>query len=297
MKVLVVGGSGFTGSHLVRRLASDPEASLVRCLRRKTSSTEGSPSGIEWVEGDLDDVSSVTRALDGVDVLYYVASLGFGHAPNVIKAMSSAGVLRGVFTSTTGVFTTLSPPSKAVRLEAERCLMESNLKATILRPTMIFGTESDRNMCRLLRFLKRSPIIPVFGSGKYLQQPVYVEDLVSALIGASRVDETIGQAYNVSGGEALTFNEVIDTACRLMGRKVLKVHLPMKPVVGSLRVAEKLPLPLPVKSEQILRLNEDKSFCHGEAVKDFGYAPLTFEEAIRREIEGIGWYEKPKSVE
>ncbi len=289
MKVLVIGGTGFTGERLVRRLQADGDIDLLRCLYRSSSGEVESLSGVEWVEGDLDRHDTLDAALNEVSLVYYVASLGFGHAPNIIQAMHAAGVRRGVFTSTTGIFTSLSPPSKAVRLEAEDQLRASGLDVSILRPTMIYGSEGDRNMYRLLRFIRKSPVIPVFGPGECLQQPVFVEDLVSALVAASKTDCTIGKSYNISGKEPLTFNQVVETAAHLMGRRVRRIHLPAGLVVRTLKLAERLRIPVPLKSEQVLRLNEDKSFEHVEASSDFGYSPRTFAEGIGEEIRQLGW--------
>ena len=138
---------------------------------------------------------------------------------------------------------------------------------------MIYGSSRDRNMCRLIRYLQRWPAIPVFGRGQHLQQPVYVEDLAAALLQSLATERTVGRSYNVSGQAPLTYNEVIDTICEALGRRVSKVHLPVAPLVTALNAFERLRLRLPVKAEQILRLNEDKAFDHKEAVEDFGYHP------------------------
>ena len=58
------------------------------------------------------------------------------------------------------------------------------------------------------------PIVPIFGDGKYLQQPIYVDDVASAVLGCLKADLTIGKNYNIAGKHPLTYNEVIDTlAC------------------------------------------------------------------------------------
>src|SRR2546425_10602310 len=131
-KVLVTGGTGFTGSYVVPLLVQ--KGYQVRCLVRRESKTE-SLAGIE-VEikyGDLEDPSSLVDGLRGVDVLVNIASLGFGHAPNIVNSAVAAGVRRSIFVSTTAVNTTLNASSKSTRLAAEDAIRQSGLAYTILR--------------------------------------------------------------------------------------------------------------------------------------------------------------------
>ena len=95
---------------------------------------------------------------------------------------------------------------------------------------------------------------------------------------------TENQAYNIAGAEPLTFNEVIDTVSKVLKRRVTKLHLPAGPVVSCLAALERTGLRLPITSEQILRLNEDKAFDYSKAAQDFGFESISFQEGIEREI-------------
>ena len=287
MKVLVTGATGFTGSYVVPLLLQ--QDAQVRCLVRTSSDTSVLPvNRIELAYGDLENRTSIEQALQGIDVLINIASLGFGHAPNIVNAAVAAGVQRAIFISTTAIFTTLNAASKSVRLAAEETIRKSGLAFTILRPTMIYGSSRDRNMCRLIHYLQRWPVFPIFGSGEYLQQPVYVEDVATAVVQSLAATQTIGKSYNISGALSLTFNQVIDTICELLGCNVRKVHLPPAPVVAGLAALQRLSLPLPIKAEQVLRLNEHKAFDFAEATRDFGYQPRSFAEGIRLELKEMG---------
>jgi nucleoside-diphosphate-sugar epimerase len=149
---------------------------------------------------------------------------------------------------------------------------------------MIYGSSRDRNMWRLIRFLRYSPIVPVFGDGKSLQQPIHVDDVAGAVLGCLRSDATIGGCYNIAGKHSLTYNEVIDTISKQMNKRIWKLHIPYLPVVAALKFFKRLHLPLPIKAEQVLRLNENKNFDYKEAAADFGFAPLSFEKGIRMEL-------------
>lgn len=287
MRVLVTGATGFTGSYTVPLLLE--QGFEVRCLARHSSAKDVlSDHDIEWVIGDVADRDSLIRALDGIDILVNIVSLGFGHASNIVHAAVKTGVSRAIFVSTTSLFTSLNAPSKAIRQAAEQEIARSGLAYTILRPTMIYGSARDRNMCRLVRYLRRWPLIPVFGNGHSLQQPVYVGDVASSLVKVLNVAQTIGKAYNISGAAPITYNQVIDTISELLGRKVMRVHIPVGPVLAGLTILEKLHIRLPIKVEQIRRLNENKVFDYTEASRDFDYRPLSFREGISLELKDMG---------
>lgn len=282
MKVLVTGATGFTGSRVVPLLLDSGHE--VRCFVRETSDrSQLGTLPVEWVTGDLSDNEALTSALRGVDALVNIASLGFGHAESILRSAKEAGVRRGIFISTTAIFTQLNAGSKSARLAAEEAIQASGLDYTILRPTMIYGSPRDRNMWRLIRLLRFSPIIPIFGDGESLQQPVFVDDVAQAVLLALGTDVTIGKSYNIAGKDPLTYNQVIDTVASALGKRVWKLHLPYMPIVRLLQFTERIRIRLPIKAEQVLRLNENKAFSYEEAQRDFGFYPRSFAEGIELE--------------
>jgi nucleoside-diphosphate-sugar epimerase len=284
--ILVTGATGFTGSYVVPMLLK--LGYHMQCFVRHSSNTTVlAEHMVDWCYGDLADINSLVQAMKGSDILINVAYISSGYAPNIVRAAEIAGVKRALFVSSTSLFTTSS--FKTPLLAAEACIRQSRLPSTILRPTMIYGSSRDRNMGRLIRHLQKWPVLPVFGNGNYLQQPVYVENLAWAIAHAAFSDHTIGKAYTISGADALTYNEVISTICRLLKRKVARIRLPITPCVFTLRLLEKRGFRLPIRAEQILRLNEDKAFDFDDAQRDFGYSPLPFAEGIAREISEMGY--------
>lgn len=285
MKVFVTGGTGFTGSYVLPILLKNGYE--VRCLHRPQSDhpdLHRAGPQIEWVEGDVTDSRALSASMRGTEALVNVVSLGFGQADSIVRAARDAGIVRALFVSTTAIFTKLNAKSKQVRLAAEKTIETSGLKYTILRPTMIYGSPRDRNMWRLIRFMRHSPIIPVFGDGNYLQQPVYVGDVARAIVSCLCNDQAIDKSYNIAGKFPLTYNQVIDTIARQMQKRFWTIHIPSAPVVSLLKLFERGHIPIPIKAEQVLRLNEDKSFGYEAAEKDFGFSPLSFAEGIKLEL-------------
>jgi nucleoside-diphosphate-sugar epimerase len=271
-RILLVGGTGFLGSFVAARLADRQPIVFAR----ETSNRAVLPAGLEVRIGDLNQ----PLPLEGISSLVYCASMGFGHIPAVVEQLRTNGVERAVFISTTAIFTSLSSPSRAMRLEAEAAVQASQLDWTILRPTMIYGTSRDRNISRLLVFLRRWPVFPLCGNA--LWQPVYVEDLAEAVVAALDSPRSVGRIYNLPGATPLHFADLVKAAARAVGRRVILARVPVEAAVIAARVTRV------VSAEQIRRLAEDKAFSFVDASRDFGYAPRSFEAGVQREARDIG---------
>jgi len=285
-RLVVTGASGFLGGHVVPLLV-DRGWQVSALVRSDKAADAVTALGAEPLEGDLDRPASVIDAFgrSGSNVLANLASLGFGHAATVVTAAERTGLHRAVFVSTTGIFTGLNPPSKRVRVEAERCIRDSALAWTIVRPTMIYGTPGDRNMWRLLQLLRRTPIVPLPGGGRRLQQPVHVDDLAHGIVVAIGVPTAIGKAYDLAGPAPLSFRDVVKQAAQALGRRAVVVPVPAAPLLWGLRWVEAAGRRAPIKAEQIERLLEDKAFDIDPARRDLGYAPRTFAEGITAEAQ------------
>ena len=283
-KIIVTGGNGFTGRFVCKELLKR-KINFSVILRPGKNYNWLKRNKIDIIYADLDDKDTLSNAFRGFDFLINVASLGFGSAENIIAACENAGIKRTVFVSSTSIFTTLNANSKIIRKKAENSIKKSNLVWTIIRPTMIYGSPQDRNIIKLIKWINNFPIIPVFGDGKSLQQPVYVNDVALALVDVLYNEITFYKTYNISGKDPLTFNEVIDLISKKLERKVFKIFIPFKTIVKVLKFFEFFNIYFPLSSEQIIRINEDKSFPYNEASKDFGFDPLSFKSGINKEIE------------
>jgi nucleoside-diphosphate-sugar epimerase len=246
--------------------------------------------GAVAIGGDLDDAQSLDAAFGAatLEALVSLASLGFGHAPAIVAAAEAAGLGRSVFVSTTAIFTHLSARSKSVRRAAEDAIRESELRWTIIRPTMIYGTPRDRNMARLLAALKRSPVIPLPGGGRHLQQPVHVDDVASAVVNALETDMAIGHAYDIAGPKPLSLRAIVEDAAAAVGSSPRLVVVPLMPLVAGARLYEAVSRRPRLRAEQLERLAEDKAFDIGAAQADLRYNPRPFSRGIREEAALLG---------
>ena len=150
---------------------------------------------------------------------------------------------------------------------------------------MIYGSKNDRNMIKLIKYIDSFLFIPIIGNGRFLQQPVFVGDLAWAIVEAFNSQKTIHKKINISGGDTITFNEIIDIISKRLGKKIFKIYFPKTPIIFIIKILENFfNLRLPIKAEQLERFNEDKNFSHSFAKKLFNYSPLNFEEGIGIEI-------------
>jgi nucleoside-diphosphate-sugar epimerase len=111
-----------------------------------------------------------------------------------------------------------------------------------------------------------------------------VSDVAWAVVQALETPATINRQFNISGAAPLTYNDVVRLTAQALCRRVQRFHIPAQPMVAALQASERLGITLPIKAEQVLRLNEDKAFSHAEAAEAFGYFPMAFEQGIRQEV-------------
>ncbi len=285
-RVLVTGGTGFVGRRAVPLLVARGH-DVIGLARSDAAAAKLANMGADSVRGDLDDLESMIDAFRAAraDALANIASLGFGHGPDIVRAAAEAGLQRCVFISTTAIFTKLNAQTKSVRIAAEQAIVESSLDWTILRPTMIYGAPDDRNLADLLKALRRIPVMPLVGGGARLQQPVHVDDVATAIADVLDHPTTVNRAYDIGGPRALPFEEMIDDVAQALSRDIVKVRVPLAPLVAAASLYERFSTTPRFRAEQFERLAEDKSFDITAASRDFAFTPLSFEDGIRAEAE------------
>jgi nucleoside-diphosphate-sugar epimerase len=258
----------------------------MRCLLRADSPNASrlADKRVEILRGDVAREEDLYRALGDTDAMLHVA--GIEYSPPVVRAARRAGVERVLIVGSTSAHSAYAFRSSP-KLRMEEFVRASGLAWTIVRPSMIYGSERDKNVHRLLRFLDRSPVFPVFGTGTNLWQPVYHEDCARGVFEALERPASVGRAYDLPGAEPLSYLDLVRTAAEALGRSPRIVKLPLEPVRRALVAAERLRLPLPIDSGQVTRLREDKAYPYDEARRDLDYAPRPFSEGVAIEVERL----------
>ncbi|HJQ29142.1 MAG TPA: NAD(P)H-binding protein [Rubrobacter sp.] len=281
MRVLLTGATGLLGGELLKLLLD--EGHVLRCLLRPDSPNAPrlDEERVEISLGNAGDGDDLYRAFQGTDAILHAA--GIEYAPSVVEAARRAGVERVLVVGSTSAHSSYEFRS-GPKIEMEEVVRGSGLAWTIVRPSMIYGSERDRNVRRLLRFLERSPVFPIFGPGTNLWQPVYHEDCARGVLEALKRPVSVRRSYDLPGADPLTYLDMVKTAAAALGREPRIVRLPIEPVRRALVAAERLRLPLPIDSGQVTRLREDKAYPYEDAVRDLDYKPRPFREGVALEV-------------
>lgn len=275
--VLLTGATGYTGQRLLPRLRE--KTTSIRLFLRPTSDHSAvDVRGLDVVVGDLNDAAAVRSALAGVERVLHLAHIRY--TPQLLAAATPA-LEHVVALSSLRLLSTVPSPSVDEVALAEQRVQDSPTPCTILRPSMIFGSD-DRNISTMARQLKRFGWVPVFGDGQALSQPVYVEDIVAAALACLDRPHTAGNAYALAGPRALSFNELVDALGRALDVPPRKVKIPAGAALAVVQCLGLLGLKAPVTCEQVKRSQEDKVFSIAEAQSDLGFHPLEFDEALAR---------------
>jgi uncharacterized protein YbjT (DUF2867 family) len=288
--IAVIGATGFTGRRIVHALRdSAPDEAIVAVVRPTSDRTRLATTGAEFRVADLADVHALTGALNGARVVVCAASLGFGHAKGICTAIAATEPEHAVLFSTTSIATRVPNASRETRIRAEQVIRSSRISATIVRPTMIYGRPGDRNIERLLKFLRRSPMIPVLDRGRSLQQPVHVDDLAAAVVAILRCRErTVERTYNLPGPNAMPYADLVRQAGAAVGRPPILVPIPVTVARTTVRIWSRTRMWPRVSAEQVERLLENKDFGWTEAGADFGYQPRLFTAGVGLEARLLG---------
>ncbi len=249
--ILVTGGTGFIGSHLVERLVAHGRP--VRCLVRRTSAIAGLPlAAIEVAQGDLESGAGLAEALRGVDTVIHLAGVTKarvpadyerGNAGATAQLLRAAGDIRRLVHVSSLAAAGPSPgdrplteedPERPVshygrsKLAGEQIVRQSPVgeRAAIVRPPVVYGPR-DRDVYQMIRTLARGWMLQIGSQRRYFSL-VYVGDLVDGLIAAAEREGVGGRIYYVAHPRPASWDEFGNTAARLMGRHARTLAIPEK---------------------------------------------------------------------
>lgn len=279
-KLVILGANGFTGSNLLNQI--DRNKFFVTAVYHKRKDHINNNMVDVLICGSLNKPVELANKIRDHDIFISCASCGFGQIPNLVEELDKTSIRQYIFISTTGIFTNLNPKSKDIRIGAEKAILNSKKKVVIIRPTMIYGSSRDRNISRMITFIKKYRCFLLFGDGLKLIQPIFVTDLSEAILRCVNNPNTFNKCYNIAGKTPITFKKCIEIIAEKLAMKILVLKVPLKASYRFLGLVESLGINLGIKSEQILRLNEDKSFSYEQANIDFGFSPLTFSEGLEK---------------
>ncbi|WP_419319051.1 SDR family oxidoreductase [Caulobacter sp. ErkDOM-E] len=272
--VLVLGATSLIGGYLLDRLRAagvDPVA-----VSRRPPSGEAC-----WLDADLSD----PHLEDGLPPVATVFSLSpIWLLPAALPALKARGMTRLVAFSSTSRFTKQAsdvPEERAVAASladaeaaVERFCAAQDVAWTVLRPTLIYDEGRDGNVSRLASLIRRFGVLPLSGRGEGLRQPVHAQDLAIGAVAAATAPAAQNRAYDLVGGETLTYRQMATRVFEGLGRTPMVLSLP--PALFGLMLKAASPFLPGATAAMGSRMGVDLTFDSGDATRGFGWAPRAF---------------------
>ena len=295
MTILVTGGTGFIGGHVVHALrARDVHVRAIVRDRRRAGRLEA--WGVELVVGDVTDASILRAACMGVQaVIHLVAIIKGSRADfervmehgtrNLVSAAEGAGVRRFVLASALGLDERSrdAVPYFTAKWEMERAVRSSSLGYVVFRPSFVFGKDGGAlpTFVRLARF---APVTPIVGDGTTRLQPIWVEDVAEYFARAIDQSTATGRVFEIGGPDVVTWNDFWDRLKRTMGARRPSIHVPVGVLRAQAAFTERLP-GAPVTRDQLTMLElGDNVVSDPSAVETFQLPLVPLDEQLRRAV-------------
>lgn len=282
----VFGGTGFIGRQVVQRLAREDYVVRV-CARRPPTAatlyTMGRPGQIATLGADLTRDADVARAVEGAEAVVNAVGILHGdfgriqaEGPGRLgRLAAAAGVGRVVHISAIGADAASASAYARTKAEGEVALLAAFPRATILRPSIVFG-EGDGFFGRFAPMAAWLPIMPVI-SGATRFQPVFVGDVADAVLAALHDPATEGKVYELGGPRVWTFRELLAFILKETRRNRRLVEIPPALAALQARIGELLPNPPLTRDQLILLARDNVADPRLPGLKELGIAPRAVE--------------------
>jgi nucleoside-diphosphate-sugar epimerase len=322
MQVLVTGGNGFVGAHLVRRLLARGHRVTTLDKNPGLFDHELRSGGGTLLGGSVTNPDDVDRAVAGSELVYHLAS-PFGDilqpdatywdvevngTRNVLEAAQRHGIRRVVHCSTQGVHGIITQPPGDEdsplaprdyycysKVEGEKVCQEfisRGLDVVIVRPTSVYGPGDIRGWLKLYRMVAKGWFLMI-GDGETLNHPVYVENLVDAFELAGTAPAAKGRVYLAGDEEPLTLTRLVHDVGASVGSEVRIVRFPWYGLAwfGAMvveRVSKTLHVKPPVFRRRLSWYTTNRAFRIDRAKDELGYRPrVRLQEGLERTA---AWY-------
>ena len=292
--ILVTGGTGFVGGHIVHELRGRdlPVRCLVRDLRRGTRLAAW---GCELAEGDVTDPLSLRASVAGVDTVIHLVAIRQGRREqfrrimvegtrDLLAAANAVGVRRFVHMSALGTSedTKELVPYYRAKWENERQVQGSGLPYVIFRPSFVFGPDGGI-LPTFVKLAKLTPVTPIIGSGRQRIQPIWAEDLAKYFADAVGRDDVANRVFELGGPDVVSWNEFWERLKRVRGIRRPSLHIPVALMRMNALLTERLPGDIPLTRDLLKMLEQgDNVVSDDAAVQAFQLPLLSLDDQLRR---------------
>ena len=294
--IAIIGGTGFVGRYIVAELAR--RGHRLRLLVRRPDRAKfllplGTPGQIALVAGRASDTDSLRRCIAGcqgvINAVGILAETGkqrftalHADLPETLGRLTDEVAqkdARLIHLSALGADRQSASRYARSKAEGEARLLAVLPKATILRPSLVFGTE-DQFFNRFARMALWSPVLPLIAGGKTKFQPVHVVNVAEAVVAALNTPQSKGKTYAIAGGRVYSFAELLRYMLVIIRRRRQLLSLPAWAMVLPSMLMEWMPNPMLTRDQ--LRLLKTDAIIKGKAGKtltlaDLGITPTPLE--------------------
>lgn len=273
----VLGATSLVGNCLLRLLARS--GWQVTAYSRQRVGHAG--DGVVWKQLSLNHAKTVEEVTP-----YWICVAPIWVLPDYFALLEASGARRVVVLSSTSRFTKVGSGDTAEQATAAKLIDgETRLQAwaesrgielVILRPTLIYGIGRDKNISEIARFIRRFGFFPVLGEANGLRQPIHAEDVATACVSALQSPDAANRAYNISGGETLTYREMVARVFAALGRRPRLLTVPLWAFRLAVTMLRCLPRYRQWSAAMSERMNRDLVFDHTDAARDIGFKPRGF---------------------
>ncbi|MGZ4960716.1 MAG: NAD-dependent epimerase/dehydratase family protein [Methylomonas sp.] len=287
----VIGATSFVGQ-CVLSLLKQADFKVVAFSRQPVMQLN---EGVEWhlafsvCETTKNGGKAEAAELQGFEqrpIPYWICLAPIKVFPEYFPMLKDSCAKRVVVLSSTSRFTKDDSSDASERLLAQSLIdAEDRLQAwaeeqgidwVVLRPTLIYGLGKDKNVSEIIRLIHRFGFFPLLGQAKGLRQPVHAQDVAMACVTGLSASEVANKSYNISGGETLTYKEMVGRVFAALGRKPFFIRVPVGLLRKLMQVLSYLPRYRNWTPAMVERMNKDMVFDHSDAMRDLGFKPRGF---------------------
>ena len=306
-RVAILGGAGFIGRYVVKRLAERGDVLTVggrNAASAKFLKLKGDVGQVGLVNLSIADERLLPAFVAGNDAVVNLVGIlresgaqRFDLVHHVAPARLArlareAGVERFVHLSAIGADPRSTSRYARTKAAGEAAVRDAFPTATILRPSLVFGPE-DQFFNRLAAMAMISPVLPLIGGGETRFQPVYVGDVAEAVVRCIDDPATAGRTYELGGPQIYTFRALVELLLAEIRRRRHLVNLPFGMATLQARLFSLLPNP-PLTPDQVELLKSDNIASPGAlGLAALGIAPTAVEAILPTYLDRFrrgGWY-------
>ena len=293
LKIVLPGGAGLVGQNLVARLKAKGYGNILVLDKHRANLEilKQVQPDITAEYADLAVPGDWQRHMQGADVVVMLqAQIGgndyqeFVHnnvdsTRLILDSIKSNKVPYLVHISSSVVESVADDFYTQTKETQEQMVLDSGIDCPILRPTLMFGWFDRKHLGWLSRFMKKVPVFPIPGHGRYMRQPLYVGDFCSIIINCIEMKKT-GGIYNISGHEQVDYIDIIREIKRVTGARTLITKIPYSLFYGLLWVWGLFDKNPPFTTQQLAALQAKDEFEVIDWPGIFGVRCTPFAKAI-----------------